>query len=520
MSTRPSLRSTSSGRLPGNAPNSRVAGGLAAPPSTAHPRQNSIRTYFSPLSQNTSVNSQTPSSKVDAAGSLGARKARSHHDLARPSSGATHRDPLKPPTNSSVTHPPTAQFQTTNGLRAPLLLAHDEPTSEASTPRPDSLDDATPKPAGSTSKETRTLRSKDGGSRLKSGLSIYFANYDDIITDAPKSPGVCLWRALLLNLIALTLTEILTPNEPIYIFDDSVKAPGIHTPTDSRHISVPSRPKPSPSATHVGVPLVLPNTPNNAKTIPLSAIPPSLAQPASDPLSDSLFFKPHRRAERKEKQLRNIEKERAMHEKVQLERLLEGLKGPDWLRVMGVTGITEGDQKDWKPKRDYFISEVDTLVEKFRLWKEEEKRLRLEKERAREEEEEDDDEDEDDGMDKEDDGGADSSDIDASAARQLQLEAGLTPKTVPRRKPKPIEAFVPPSPEGPFVSFYSKPHMRAAAMGSSRHGRNVTAFGRPIPDFEEHEFALPDDYITPDAIRANARKRRRMNRELKENVND
>jgi hypothetical protein len=203
-----------------------------------------------------------------------------------------------------------------------------------------------------------------------------------------------------------------------------------------------------------------------------------------------------------------------MHEKVQLERLLEGLKGPDWLRVMGVTGITEGEQRDWKPKRDYFIREVDILVEKFRLWKEEEKRLRLEKERAREEEEDDDEDD--DGLDEDDDAGATSSDIDASAARQLQLEAGITPRAVPKRRPPPMETFDPPSPERPFVSFYSKPHLRAAAMGSGRHGRNVTAFGRAIPDFEEHEFTLPDDYITADAIRANARKRRRMNREHKE----
>jgi hypothetical protein len=312
------------------------------------------------------------------------------------------------------------------------------------------------------------------------------------------------------------VVEILTPNEPIYIFDETIKATTIHTLTDLRHTSVPSRPKPSPSVQQLAPAPAPLNNANNAKTIPLSAIPPSLVQPASDPLSDSLFFKPHRRAERKEKQLRNIEKERAMHEKVQLERLLEGLKGPDWLRVMGVTGVTEGDQKDWRPKRDYFIAEVDTLVEKFRLWKEEEKRLRLEKERAREEEEEEDGDDEDDGMDGDEDGGADSSDIDASAARQLQLEAGITPRTVPRRKPHRIETFDPPSPDRPFVSFYSKPHLRAAAMGSSRHGRNVTAFGQPIPDFEEHEFALPDDYVTPDAIRANARKRRRMNRELKE----
>ncbi|KAJ4372519.1 hypothetical protein N0V83_004294 [Neocucurbitaria cava] len=115
-----------------------------------------------------------------------------------------------------------------------------------------------------------------------------------------------------------------------------------------------------------------------------------------DPLADSVYFTQHRRAERKEKQLRNIEKERAMHEKVQLERLLDGLQGPDWLKVMGITGVTDGERKDWEPKRDYFVKEVEALVDKFRIWKEEEKRLRAEKEAAlaaRDEDEEEDGED-------------------------------------------------------------------------------------------------------------------------------
>ena len=37
--------------------------------------------------------------------------------------------------------------------------------------------------------DKRTLRSQGGGSRLRSELSLYFPNYDDIINDEPKEPG-------------------------------------------------------------------------------------------------------------------------------------------------------------------------------------------------------------------------------------------------------------------------------------------------------------------------------------------
>jgi len=254
---------------------------------------------------------------------------------------------------------------------------------------------------------------------------------------------------------------------------------------------------------------------NGSQVLDFSAISRNSNLATTDPLSDDVFFKPHRRAERKEKQLRNIEKERAMHEKVQLERLLEDLLGHDWLRVMGITGITDSEKKDWEKKREYFISEVRALVDKFRIWKEEEKRLRVEKEAAlhakKEEEEEaevdDDDDDEDDEEENNDE--ANSSDIDAKAARQLLQEASARPKIklVVRRAP---------SPPRPFISFYDKPHLRAAAMGKLRHGRTVTAFGHPIPDVQERDFAPPPAYVTPDALRANARRRRIMKRSCKE----
>lgn len=208
-----------------------------------------------------------------------------------------------------------------------------------------------------------------------------------------------------------------------------------------------------------------------------------------------------------------------MHEKVQLERLLEGLQGHDWLRVMGISGVTDSESKKYESKRDLFISEVTLLVTKFKTWKEEEKRIKVEKEAAalaleRGEDEEDDAE-----------AGAeqaedepDSSEMDASAARQLQMEAsGSTPVKVRQRAPMPPPPlpliYREPSPDRPFTSFYSKPHMRAAALGTQRHGRTVSAFGLPVPEMEEHDFTLPADYVTKDALKESARRRRRMKRE-------
>ena len=39
------------------------------------------------------------------------------------------------------------------------------------------------------SEDTRSLRSKAGGTRLKSDLATYFSNFDDIIAGVPQPPG-------------------------------------------------------------------------------------------------------------------------------------------------------------------------------------------------------------------------------------------------------------------------------------------------------------------------------------------
>jgi hypothetical protein len=112
------------------------------------------------------------------------------------------------PVPKVVVAPPTGrtniqkvqQAQRVNGVTShpTASLAHDDAASEASSAN---VDQVQPLPNGVLAKhipakrpapeESRSLRSKAGGTRLKSDLAIYFANFDDIITDAPKSPGSC-----------------------------------------------------------------------------------------------------------------------------------------------------------------------------------------------------------------------------------------------------------------------------------------------------------------------------------------
>jgi hypothetical protein len=431
---------------------------------------------------------------------------------------ATTADP-RPPTRVKVTQPHGELLRITNGVSALIGIAEDDLPSGASTPKP-TLNGAAAgltvlgRAAATQTKDKRSLRSHDGGSRLKSDLATYFSNYDDIIAGAPKSPGR---TKIFYNCVGgyLTHAEFVELETPIYIIDEPLKS------TKNTVSPEPSRTSPSPSRSRQ------PQAHTPPRKAPVNSVPRPPSSPTyqvldyssiaklphdgeKDPLADSVYFMQHRRAERKEKQLRNIEKERAMHEKVQLERLLDGLQGPDWLKVMGITGVTDGERKDWEPKRDYFIREVETLVDKFRLWKEEEKRLRAEKEAALAAR--DDEEDEEEGTPS--DVGHVSGAAESSASEQRDT-IKLRPQQ-PRRPPRPHGFFLaalPPEPQAPFTSFYAKPHLRAAALGKQRHGRNAVAFGQLVPEFEEHEFKPPSEYLTVEALRDHARKRRRQKRE-------
>jgi hypothetical protein len=280
---------------------------------------------------------------------------------------------------------------------------------------------------------------------------------------------------------------------------------------------------------------------HNAQIIDLTSLVISPRRPNHDPLDAEMYFKAHRKAERAEKSARNSERERAQHEKVQLDRLLDGLKGPDWLKVMGITGVTESEKKLYEPKRALFTKEVMALIKKFEDWKEEEKRQRERKKQEMREVEE---QEVVDGADATDDGegAADedesqtparhssarsvsnydgtvdysSHEVDALAARQLHQETTFT-ASGPKKKAEPDASASPalpppPPPYKPFKSFYSKRHLRDAAVGGHRRGRTITAFGEPVPELDDREFELPPTILTEDAVRASSRRKRRQRR--------
>ena len=366
--------------------------------------------------------------------------------------------------------------------------------------------------------DKRSLRSHDGCSRSKSELALYFPNYDELVSIEPKEPGrtsrFMERRQLLINIL-----ESVTPGTLVHIIDDPAKA----APSTSTFKNANNNPQKSSNAKSTMVNgssqmFTLSEETftslNDATRIDLSAM--DKRSLSRDPMSDAVYLKAHRRAERQEKLLRNIEKERAMHEKVQLERLLDGLKGHDWLRVMGISGITDGEKKAYEPKRDYFIREVRLLLEKFREWKEEEKRRKVEKDESMLDEDE---EQEEEGS--EVDGESDDDQPDyASAddtATQLPKDASSVTKVSLGKRSHRAKAPSAPPVQKPFTSFYSKPYLRDAAIGKHRRGRARFAFGQPLPEPVDKEFGLPDHILSPEAIDGVRRSRRAKRRRSDEN---
>lgn len=341
--------------------------------------------------------------------------------------------------------------------------------------------------------------------------------------------------------------DILMLDTPIVVVDTSLS---------SKPSSLPRRePHPPPSAFAVRTyPDHLFTNLNDSQTIDLSWLESQYkGKTLNDPLPDSYYEPIHRKESRNEKITRNAEKGRSQHEKEQVIRLLDGLRGPDWLKTMGVSGITESKKKQFEPARAHFINKCEVVLDKFRKWAAEEKRLKLEKERTVKEsrasqdsgsaKDEDEDGDEGDfeaeaeaelsGEEQEDAASAEvqethegegvdergsdppESDVDASA-KQLHEEAMARSRMAAAkstRRRAVVVPEVPPPPPPEFKSFFKKPYQREAALNKTRRrGRSVMAFGHPVPEPEEMDFDLPEEYRDEDMLKARARRLRRMQR--------
>ncbi|KAL8800139.1 MAG: hypothetical protein Q9182_005377 [Xanthomendoza sp. 2 TL-2023] len=368
--------------------------------------------------------------------------------------------------------------------------------------------------------DKRSLRSHAGGSRFRSELALYFADYDEVLSDQPKKQ------------------ELLTPETRLHIVDEA------STPTPIPHIAPKNEERPrQPSSS------AYKSTKNeniqlngrrehdnchlyNAESLDFSSAERHSRHITEDPLTDDLYFKAHRRAERGEKQHRNREKESAQHEQSQLERILHGLEGQAWLKTMGITGVTDSEKKNYEPKRIVFIQRVAALLDKFKAWKEEEKRRKAERERSCTADEEDEgDEDEDDAEMDQSEPAVGLDGIDERGSRRGRRNAGPRSKVYTQNRSaatypgpsKPSKGtrsqhlnLLPLPVERPFTSFYSKPYQREAALSGHRRGRLRFAFGQQIPDLEQQDFNLPAGMLTRNVLAANARSRRAAKRDHKD----
>ncbi|KAL7802133.1 something about silencing, SAS, complex subunit 4 domain-containing protein [Trichoderma aethiopicum] len=420
---------------------------------------------------------------------------------------AAAADP-EPPNASLTKH----QAKVINGIRHEL---------DRLQPRPDDTKD--------TKEQGRKLRSQEA-TRFKSELSAYFPDYDEVIGNDPKEQ------------------HLLNPDTPIIIIDTSL----------SRAIPDAQRtgPRPHHQQTLSGADFPIRGYGDalftdvfDAQRIDFGFLDAQHKNKnIEDPLPDSLFEPIHKKAERVERSIRNTEKGRAQHEKDQIIRLLEGLQGHDWLRVMGVSGVTESKKKKFEPARMHFIKGCQAILAKFRNWNLEEKRRKLEKEKAlaekaeqedesdnsdaesqeredsrsRESDESEDEEDEAEDEAEEDEPSQDDASETSSPAKQLRREARARSKLAAanskRSRPahKPAPPTKPPEPPREFKSFFAKRYERESALNRQRRaGRKILAWGHPIPDIAEADFILPEEYRDEETLKARERKKRRDRRELR-----
>ncbi|KAI0178764.1 something about silencing, SAS, complex subunit 4-domain-containing protein [Hypoxylon sp. FL1284] len=454
-----------------------------------------------------------------------------HRPTSQPGVPTTQRPPLPPAQRQ--------QSKTVAEVSSePPLKKHKEKAINGIRHELDKLQPSAADASSATERSGRKLRSQEA-TRFKSELSAYFPDYDEVIGNDPKEQH-------LLNLDT-PIVLIDTDHLPLIHSQPPIHAPNTRTATDAGQ-------PPHPPVVRTFSDDLFTDL-HDSQLVDFSFLEPRyLNQIIHDPLPDEYYDLAHKKAERLEKSIRNTEKGRAQHEKDQIIRLLNELQGHDWLRTMGVSGVTESRKKTFEPARDHFIKGCQAILEKFRIWSQEEKRRKLMKERAlaeeadeqeqeQEQEQERSDEENDEQQHEADDADEDQemadveadddaiseaesdgdppdySDVDASA-RQLHDEA-LARARYAASSSKRSRGEPPPNAPEPYVlkeftSFFEKKHQRDAALSKGRRrGRTVMAWGHAIPDMAECDFDLPEEYRDSEILKVHERQKRRERRERK-----
>ncbi|KAK9477162.1 something about silencing, SAS, complex subunit 4-domain-containing protein [Lipomyces japonicus] len=96
-----------------------------------------------------------------------------------------------------------------------------------------------------------------------------------------------------------------------------------------------------------------------------------------DPLSDESYAIPHRRREREEKHLQNLERDRVLYCKLRCEREIDRLRSRDWIKaVVALTPVDDlRDHAGLSRKRDRLMAELEAVLAKFDDWRQKEKQL-------------------------------------------------------------------------------------------------------------------------------------------------
>ncbi|KAI1657807.1 something about silencing, SAS, complex subunit 4-domain-containing protein [Daldinia decipiens] len=439
----------------------------------------------------------------------------------------------EPPVASTQILP--AQRETTKTATAvePGLKRHKEKAINGIKHELDRLQPSATDTNSATERPGRKLRSQEA-TRFKSELSAYFPDYDEVIGNDPKEQHV----------LNLDTPIVLVDTDPLFGTHQSqppVPPPGAATDTNERPHTIYNTVR--TYGDHLFANLY------DSQRIDFAFLEARYnGKDVEDPLPDAYFGPAHKKAERLEKSIRNTEKGRAQHEKDQIIRLLNELQGHDWLRTMGVSGVTESRKKTFEPARDHFIKGCQAILEKFRVWSQEEKKRKLMKERALAEEAEENEEketEEEDNVDEQpslegtsdedeemgdvetdhdiredisDGDPPDYSDADASARQLLDEALARAKYTASSSKRSRGEPPPPKSPEPyvakEFTSFFVKKHQREAALNKGRRrGRTIVAWGHPIPDMVEGDFELPEEYRDIETLKAHERQKRRERRQ-------